>query len=115
MPTTRRDFLRGAAAAGPLAALPQSGAGATAAADFYIAPGGSDQHDGTEERPFSSLERARRAVLELRSRQPLNRPVTVLLRGGTYRMSRPVVFSGRDSGTEASPTVYAAYPGEQPV
>jgi hypothetical protein len=42
-------------------------------------------------------------------------PVTVLLREGTYRQSRPLVFTPEDSGTEAFPVTYAAYPGERPV
>lgn len=39
---------------------------ATAHADFYVAPLGSDRNDGTELSPFLTLERARDAVRELK-------------------------------------------------
>lgn len=117
MQTTRRTFIRGVAAAAPISQSQgtPSGNPPASTADLYIAPTGADEHDGTVDRPFATLDRARRAVLELRSKQQWKRPITVMLRGGTYRLSRPVVFSGRDSGRDTSPTVYLAYPGEQPI
>jgi hypothetical protein len=85
-------------------------------ADYYVAPGGHDDAAGTLAQPFASLDRARLAVRELRAREPQRtRPVTVLLRGGWYTLAAPIVFTPEDSGTEASPTVYAAYPGEDPI
>lgn len=41
--------------------------------------------------------------------------VTVLLRGGTYRMLEPVEFLPIDSGSKNAPITYAAYPGEKPI
>ena len=49
------------------------------------------------------------------ARAPLAGPVTVLLRGGTYRVSQAIEFTPEDSGTREAPIVYAAYPGERPV
>jgi hypothetical protein len=39
----------------------------------------------------------------------------VVLRGGTYRLRAPMVFTPDDSGTREGPITYEAYPGESPV
>jgi len=100
-------------------------AGEAAAADFYVATNGNDTWSGTlaepnadkSDGPFASLGRARDAVAALRHKRggAHKQPVTVLLRGGTYWLAEPVEFVPRDSGTEACPVTYAAYPGETPV
>jgi hypothetical protein len=41
--------------------------------------------------------------------------VLVLVRGGTYTLQRPIVFTPEDSGRAGGLTTYAAYPGERPV
>src|SRR5262249_28748368 len=46
---------------------------------------------------------------------PLQRHVTVLVRGGTYVLEETLVFGPDDSGTAEHPVVYAAYPGERPI
>jgi hypothetical protein len=83
--------------------------------DFHVAPGGDDGGAGTLEKPFRTVARARDAVRELRRRGRVRRPITVLIRGGTYPLSESMIFSGRDSGTAASPVIYRAFPGEHPV
>ncbi|MBI5831077.1 MAG: right-handed parallel beta-helix repeat-containing protein [Armatimonadetes bacterium] len=89
---------------------------AAPAADFVVAPGGSDKDPGTAAKPFASLNRARLAVRELRAAQPTRSgPVTVQVRGGWYTLTAPLAFEPQDSGTASSPTVYAAAPGETPV
>ena len=81
--------------------------------NLYVSPGGSDSNPGTIDKPFATLGRARDAVREFKKGVP--KPVTVLLRGGTYYMSGSVVFRSKDSGTDLQPITYAAYPGEKPV
>ena len=82
-------------------------------ADFYIAPEGDDNNPGTLALPFASLDAAKAAV---RNKQAVcERPTTVLLRGGTYRLAMSVIFTERDSGTASAPITYAAYPGERPI
>ena len=78
---------------------------------FHVSPQGRDDGPGTLADPFATLDRARRAVRALKS----DKPVTVLLRGGTYALRLPVVFGSDDSGTEQAPITYAAYPGEKPI
>ena len=91
------------------------------AADYYVSPAGRDSWSGKvpeptadgQDGPFATLQQAQRAVRLLRS--GLDRPITVLIRGGTYRLSRPIVFRHDDSGTAEAPVTYAAFPGERPV
>ena len=88
-------------------------------ADFFIATNGNDAWSGKlpdpgpggADGPFATLARAQQA---LRERKPTG-PVTVAVRGGTYFLKEPLVFSPEDSGTMAAPITYTAFPGEQPV
>ena len=83
-------------------------------ADFLVAPNGRDTGAGTAEAPFATLARARDAVRALRRQRPEG-TVTVLVRGGIYRLQTPIEFTPEDSGTAAGKTIYAAWPGERPV
>lgn len=97
--------------------------------DFYVSPEGNDRwsgklaepNQGRTDGPFATMDGARTAVKKLKgvvfSKQSsrisagLHGPLTVWLRGGTYRVKGPIVFDAEDSG----PIRYAAYPGETPV
>jgi len=76
-----------------------AGAPRARAADYFVAPGGSDAAPGTLERPFATLRRAQQAAREARGREP----VTVSLREGTHYLPEPLVFTVEDSGTQAAP------------
>jgi len=92
--------------------------GSTMNADYYIATNGSDSWSGKlpepngdkTDGPLATIGRAQRAV-----RQTKGKPITVLIRGGVYRLSEPIRFRAEDSGTEEGPITYAAYPGEKPI
>ncbi len=81
--------------------------------EVYVSPQGSDEAQGTKEQPLATLDRARAVVRQLKA--TAQGPITVLLRGGVYRLQEPVVFGPEDSGTKDCPITYAAYPGETPV
>lgn len=74
---------------------------------YYVAPGGNDTDPGTLTQPFASLQRAQAAVRRS--------PGAVFLRGGTYHLSQPLVFSEEDTGTRNVPIVYQNHLDEQPV
>ena len=74
------------------------------AAEFHVAPNGSDTHSGTEASPFASLEKARDAARATPGAD------TILLHGGTYWMEKPLVLTPADSGLTLK-----AVPGEKPV
>jgi hypothetical protein len=88
-------------------------------ADYFVAPEGQDAWSGRlpepnaagTDGPWATLARAQAAV---RGRKERTAPVTVLLRGGTYFLTEPVIFTAEDSGSAEAPVTYAAYPGEQP-
>jgi len=94
---------------------------ASTKADFYLSPNGSDAWSGTlaspnaqgTDGPFASLERARDAVRDLKKSK--SGDILVLVRGGTYSLTKTVVFGLADSGEGDSTVTYAAYPGETPV
>lgn len=80
--------------------------GATAQ-PYFVAPDGSDVAAGTRAKPFASLARAQQAMRQ--------RPGPVFLRGGTYYLPEPLVFTAQDSGTKRRPAVFRAYGDEHPV
>lgn len=103
---------------------PEINPGAYGETVFYVSPEGNDTWSGhlpspdpsCTDGPFATLQRAQRAVRELKQeRGELPGPVTVYVRGGIYFLREPLVFTPEDSGTEATPIAYIAYPGERPV
>ncbi|MFY1632777.1 sigma-70 family RNA polymerase sigma factor [Solwaraspora sp. WMMB335] len=73
-------------------------------ADVYVAPDGSDDNDGSRQRPYATLGKAVSVV------QPGQ---TIALRGGTYRPTEPVVID-----TDAEPRrriTLSNFSGERPV
>ena len=91
---------------------------------LYVATNGQDHWsgrsavplaDGTDG-PLASLLAARDTVRRARSASPEGiGPVTVLVRGGTYRMAAPLILEPQDSGTAEAPVVYTAFQDEHPV
>jgi len=82
--------------------------------DFHVAPDGRDDGPGTAERPFATVARARDAVRE-KIAAGLTADVTVLIRGGTYFLDEPLVFTPDDSGTERHAVTYAAWGDGAPI
>jgi hypothetical protein len=89
--------------------------GALPAAEFFVAPNGSDTSLGNKEQPFATLEKARDAVRELNAagKYPAE-GVTVWLRGGVYLRDHSFDLDARDSGKPGAPVVYAAWEKETP-
>jgi len=86
---------------------------------FYVAPNGNDTWSGRlsapsgDDGPFATMTKARDTIRLMRKGG--NDGCRVLVRGGTYRLNDTFTLGPDDSGTEAHPTVYRAYPGERPV
>ncbi|MEU0566307.1 right-handed parallel beta-helix repeat-containing protein [Nonomuraea sp. NPDC005983] len=59
---------------------------------FHVAPSGDDSWQGTQERPFATLERAQAAAREVTG------DVVVHLGAGTYALSAPLELTEADSG-----------------
>lgn len=97
---------------------------ATAATEFYVATAGNDSWSGKlpepnaakTDGPFASLSRARDAIRAAKKAGQLpDGGVTVSVRAGVYELTEPFGLTSQDSGTQAGPVVYRAYPGEKPV
>lgn len=89
--------------------------GATAlGADLYVAPHGNDAATGTADKPFATLVRARDAVRTLKA-DGLKQSVRILVSGGDYTITEPLLLTLEDSGTPQAPIVYQAAPGAKPV
>lgn len=87
---------------------------AAPAAEFHVAPGGSDAHPGTKAKPFATLEAARNAIRAVKSQTGLPAGgITVWLHGGAYSLKNSFVLESQDSGSPAAPITYAAAPGER--
>lgn len=88
---------------------------------LYVSPDGNDAWSGRlpdpsadgRDGPLATPARARDLLRELPKSEAGAR--RVLLRGGVYRLSEPLVFGPEDSGTETCPVVFGACPGERPV
>ena len=77
------------------------------AAEFFVAPDGSDDNPGTREKPFATLEKARDTIRKLKA-QGLLGPVGVRLLPGEYRVKSTFELTADDSGTDKAPVVYRA-------
>lgn len=82
-----------------------------AAGTFFVSPTGDDANAGNQAKPFATLARAQLAVRANRNGES----VTVYLRGGTYYLAEPLVFTAEDSGTTNAPVVWRAWHEEKPV
>ena len=84
------------------------------AADFFVAPDGNDANPGSQDKPFATIAHARDA-LRARIAEGLSTDLTLSIRGGTYRITEPIVFSPEDGGNDRFRVTYAAFPGEEPI
>jgi hypothetical protein len=82
-------------------------------ATFYVAPTGADQNPGTLAEPLRTIRAAQSAVRAVNKN--MSGDILVYLRGGTYNLSRPIIFNASDSGTNGHMIRYLAYEDEVPV
>jgi hypothetical protein len=90
-------------------------------ADFFVSTHGNDRWSGKlanpvgKDGPFATVTRARDAVRALLKTNAEPRPISIVLRGGTYYLDSTLDFGPEDSGTQQAPVVYTAAPGERVV
>ena len=85
------------------------------AGEIYVSPSGNDRNDGTREQPLLSVHQALRQAREWRrTGDPRTAGgIRIILDGGTYTMSEPLLVRPEDSGTAASPTVICSAEGAE--
>jgi hypothetical protein len=76
---------------------------------YHVGTDGKDTNPGTAQKPFATLAKARAVV---RASRLKGEAVSVVVHGGIYRLENSLEFNGADSGTEASPVIWRAAPGE---
>jgi hypothetical protein len=118
VPLTKGQRSRTALALGIAAACVVTMLGNSAAAagndrtlTLYVSPDGKGS-GWCQPRVPCSLERAQEVV---RSAGGHERDIMVQLAGGTYRLTQPLRFDARDSGSADHPITWTAAPGETPV
>lgn len=76
----------------------------------------AEPNAGATDGPLATVQKAREILHKTKAATGgLTRPVAVVLRGGVYPQTEPIVFTAADSGTQECPITYQAYPGEKPV
>ncbi|MDR0414978.1 MAG: right-handed parallel beta-helix repeat-containing protein [Prevotellaceae bacterium] len=77
---------------------------------FYVSPenGNDSSNSGSEQSPFRTLEHAQMEAYKAEG------DVTIFLRGATYRLAAPLVFTPKSGKTKGALTV-RSYPGEKAV
>ncbi|MBD3322588.1 MAG: hypothetical protein GF350_15915 [Chitinivibrionales bacterium] len=75
----------------------------------YVSTNGDDNREGTFDQPFQTIQKAR-DVLRTKSGNKI-----VYLRGGTYRVTGPIVLEAQDGGGSGSTVIYQAYENEEPL
>lgn len=77
---------------------------------YYVAPSGNDNHSGTIENPFATIQKA----LE-QSRKNKNKNTTIYLREGTYYLNNPITFTPEDSRNENTLLTICPYNDEKVI
>ncbi len=108
---SRRRRLAWAPLLALLLAFPAS---STAAERIWVSPRGSDANAGTKAAPLATVRAAQDAVRKSLRLRP-DGSVTVILRGGTYRLEHPLKLTAQDSARGRHMVVYRAYRDERPV
>ena len=79
----------------------------TFAKELYISVKGNDSNPGTKEKPLASFKKA-----QLMARK-INESLTIYVRGGTYYLNAPIIFTKEDNRSAKTAVLYKAFPGEQ--
>ncbi|MGY0038044.1 right-handed parallel beta-helix repeat-containing protein [Pedobacter sp. NJ-S-72] len=77
------------------------------AKDIYVSAKGNDHNQGTKEKPFATLTKAQTVVRSIKG------TVIVYIRGGTYYLTAPIIFTEKDS--KKTSVIYKAYQNEKVI
>ena len=81
----------------------------SAQTSLFVSPLGKDTNPGTKDKPFATIEKAQTAARQIKEK------VSIILRGGTYYLTKPVVSTSADSRPDNAPLVYRSFPGENVI
>lgn len=81
---------------------------------IHVAKSGSDKNPGTAEKPLASLEAARSAIRELRSKPGSTKAgLQVVIHQGAYDLLETFSLGDKDGGEIDAPVIWTAAPGEK--
>ncbi len=85
--------------------------------EIWVQPKGNDDGPGTKDSPMASIAAALRKAREWRrlSDPFIRSGIRIIIRGGDYVLDQPLFIRAEDAGTDVSPTIIEAAPGEAPV
>lgn len=87
---------------------------AATVSSFFVSTSGNDTNEGTETAPFLTLDRAKKAVEDMKKAGGLPKGgVEVVVRQGSYMLSSTFSLDVADSGTKESPVVFKGFAGEK--
>jgi hypothetical protein len=75
--------------------------------EIHISPDGDDNNSGTSSHPLKTIQQAQKKVREIIDKG-LEEDIQIILHGGTYRLTEPLLFDCRDSGTDQYSITYKA-------
>ena len=86
-------------------------------AQIWVSPSGKDSNPGTAAQPLATLARAQQKVRDLHevARTYDYQPIRIILHGGIYPITTPLVLKPEDSGDRTNLVIFAAVLGETPV
>ena len=74
---------------------------------FYVSPKGSDDNNGTKNRPFATLERVKLAIKKNKGKS-----ITIYLREGYYSLTKTFILKKGDI-PKNTPVLISSFPGEK--
>ncbi len=79
---------------------------------LYVSSAGAEGADGSMQRPYKTIQKARDAIRRMKSKGTLPRGgIIVYICDGEYRINETIEFGLEDSGTEDAPITYRAADG----
>lgn len=83
----------------------------------WVATDGSDLNDGTEEHPFSTIEKALAHTRDIRKSETSSTlgDIHVVIKGGTYYLANTITLTNDDCATHSSRTIIEAESGQEVV
>ena len=76
---------------------------------IFVSPVGKDTNPGTKEKPYATIAKAQTEARQIKG------GVNIILRGGTYYLTQPVVITSQDSRPDNAPLTIKSFPGENVI
>jgi hypothetical protein len=76
--------------------------------EFFVAVNGNDENNGTKEKPFKTIEKARNTIREIKDKGLQTGSIAVTLLPGEYQIKDTINMNAADNGTSEYPVIYRA-------